>query len=389
EQNGKIVADGADLNGNHYHLETTLSYELLNGKALLISSYSSTHSWADDGSESWTSRNVSYGYDNDGTLTGASGDSYTEGYYKDKIDENGNEVRGDFYDTNAVQTYKIIEGEAQVVKSTATTYVYEDNTRQTVFGSSESRTCYAYDVVLGIARLTRAVTKTHSEDYQNFDPDGNPGIRDERMVVTYSYNEVGSVIGASGNGSATGTELGNDGWLKFSSEITTTYGIFNGAAFEINRHEEKTSTPWTDAVGDPEGSSPYDPWTMGTLEIVRGHLALVVDPDDVKKASFYQMDPSILTGETPINEDGKMIFMLAVDDDATQAELEALVGQEVNLMWQYYTKSSAADSSGYGWIWLAPTSDKRVKYHLKKDSQSKVEQWGGSWDRTQQYVVIK
>ncbi len=145
---------------------------------------------------------------------------------------------------------------------------------------------------------------------------------------------------------------------------------------------------WIAQVNDPSSNTPQDPWTMGKLAIVRGHLALLVNPKDVKGRSFYQMDPTVVTGVTPKDENGNYIIMVAVEDEKTKEELMALVGHKVNLMWQYYTKSSVSDSSGYGWIWLAPTSDGRVRYHLNHDNESKVEQFGGDWDRTKQYVVI-
>ena len=136
---------------------------------------------------------------------------------------------------------------------------------------------------------------------------------------------------------------------------------------------------------DPEERTAYDPWTKGEIQIIDGHLAFVVNPEDVEGGSFY---PTVLTGETKTDENGNYIFMLGVDDSKTKEELEALVGKEINLMWQYYTESSKENTGGYGWIWLAPTTDWRVACHLKYDNEASVEQWGGDWDRTKQYVLL-
>jgi hypothetical protein len=150
---------------------------------------------------------------------------------------------------------------------------------------------------------------------------------------------------------------------------------------------------------EPDDREEYDPWTMGTLVMVDGHLAIVVNEEDVEGSSFYNFDPETLTGKTKsekelgkdLNGDGDMddaVFKVGVDDDATQEELEALVGKEVNIMWQYYTTSDSEGTGDFGWIWLAPTEDWRVSWHLQNDNEASVEQWGGEWDRSKQYCVV-
>ncbi|MFW6174047.1 MAG: hypothetical protein ACOC5T_09910, partial [Elusimicrobiota bacterium] len=160
-------------------------------------------------------------------------------------------------------------------------------------------------------------------------------------------------------------------------DVVTAFDQWGNATFdEVTLHKEASER------------TAHDPWTKGELKMVDGHLALVVDPDDVKGKSFYQFDPNKLTGETKKDKDGNYIFMVGVDDGKTKQELKNLIGSKVNLMWQYYSKTDVENSFGYGWIWLAPTSDRRVATHLKNDSKSRVEQWGGDWDNSKQYVVI-
>jgi hypothetical protein len=92
--------------------------------------------------------------------------------------------------------------------------------------------------------------------------------------------------------------------------------------------------------------------------------------------------------------------MLKVDNETTEQELRGLVGREVNLLWQFYTRASEEGSGGYAWIHLGDVNDTRdtnnvglndgdaLLNHLDNDNESLVEMHGGEWDRTKQYVVV-
>ncbi|MEA3560913.1 MAG: hypothetical protein U9R31_03990 [Candidatus Omnitrophota bacterium] len=258
DQGGTITTNGVDGQGADYAVVTTLTYETINNKPVLANSYSETHSVHDDGSESWSQRTTDYVYNEKGMLTEADGTSYTKGYGADTLDEDGNEIRGGFYDSNADQTYELIQGEAQVVSSKTIQYSYIDDTKETVTGSSESTTTYEYDVILGVARLKTITSDSHGEDKTNYDPSGNPAIADQHTVTVYEYNAVGSLINAFspeeecvGNG----TQLGSNGWETYTSTIETTYGIWNGIALRLGYYEDKVIVPMG-SDGGPTGNPP-------------------------------------------------------------------------------------------------------------------------------------
>jgi len=168
--------------------------------------------------------------------------------------------------------------------------------------------------------------------------------------------------------------------LDYANKMTTHFDQYGNQKFQDNQ--------WTPTVGlkDPTSSTQYDPWTQGTLAVVQGHLCLEVDPSQVSN-TFYSMNPELLTGTTQKTADGKLIFMISCDDKTTQAALSSMVGQQVKLMWQYYTKSSDSQASGYGWLHLAATTNAAVAYHLANDNQASVDQGGFNWNGTTQYAV--
>ncbi|MBN2407995.1 MAG: hypothetical protein JXJ19_09905 [Elusimicrobia bacterium] len=150
----------------------------------------------------------------------------------------------------------------------------------------------------------------------------------------------------------------------------------------------------------PDSPIQCDPWTCGLLTVIDGMPALIVNPADVDGMSFYNFDPTSVSGGTKTDEDGNLIFMLNAEDEETLQALLDLAnrsdadrtnggdGITVNLMWQYYSPPEDQGTNGYTWLHLAPTDDHAVAYHLNNDNAAMVEQWGGEWDRTKQYVVI-
>ncbi|MHB9155025.1 MAG: hypothetical protein ACYC5N_04940 [Endomicrobiales bacterium] len=158
--------------------------------------------------------------------------------------------------------------------------------------------------------------------------------------------------------------------------------------YQVTQYDEWGNQQFTKEFdSSPVDRTQYDPWTQGTLQWVDGNLALVVDPSQVGD-NFYNMDPSELTNGTKMTEDGKLIFMIACDDKATQEDLSKLVGKQIKLLWQYFTASdNKSNSTGYAWLWLANKSDGAVDWHLKNDDASQVQAGGFTWDGQNQWAV--
>jgi hypothetical protein len=347
---------------------STSKSEWRGGSLKIISVTGTSDTTASDDSSSHTDFWTNYEYNDKGQLKGASGGSKSKG-------DRGKDADGQkmgTYESSTTDNYIIKNGQAlrSSSKTTGTNY-RPDGTKTSDFTET---TNYSYQLIGGSWHIMGEVSTSTTN-----------GVDGSTTTITktrtYSRDANGVATGISQTATGTMTVVNENGGR-------TTYTMKNYQATfaydpEVGWYLQKESYDWK-----PLDKQPYDPWTMGTLTMVDGHLALVVNPDDVNGISFYKMDPSKVTGETKKDENGNLIFMLAVEDGKTQAELESLVGKEVNLMWQYYTKSSDEGASGYGWIHLAPTSDWRVAYHLKNDSISEVQQWGGNWDRSKQYVVI-
>lgn len=348
------------------------AYSTWKGGSLKIDSASGTSDTkASDGSNSHTNFWTSYTYNANGQLAGASGGAHTTG---DRGKDANGEPIGTFV-SDTVDHYIIRNGQALRSSSVTTGTNYgPDGTKTSTFTET---TNYAYQLIGGSWHLMGEVSTSTTNGI-----DGS--TETITRTRTYSRDANGVCTGITQTATGTKTVVNENGGK-------TTYTMSNYQATfaydsKVGWYLQKESYDWLSQ--EPDNREAHDPWTKGTLTMVDGHLALVVDLDDVKGKEFYQMDPSTLTGKTKTDKNGNLIFMLGVDDDATQAKLEALIGKEVNLMWQYFTKSSADNSGSYGWIWLAPVTDERVKYHLKNDKEQMVEQWGGDWDETKQYVVI-
>jgi hypothetical protein len=173
-----------------------------------------------------------------------------------------------------------------------------------------------------------------------------------------------------------------DGSYKSCDRTVTNYNKFGQQIFV-----QTVSGSLTDLT--PEKSA-YDPWTSGVVvDLGSGYYGLQVAEEDVSGSSFYNFDPSAVTGETKTRA-GKKTYVLKAEDSKTMDEIKTHVGQKINVCWQYYSKSTEKDSGGYGWIWLAPKEDWRVDWHIKNDDMNSVTQNGAyDWDRTEQYAVMK
>jgi len=364
---------------------TTSSYK--NGGMSADQSHTTSVTVNGDGKETSRSEYTdTYSYDSKGYLIGVSGSGTTSSTDYAKNPETGEvEVTGTRSGT-ITRTFEIRDGQACILSNSTKGDMFDkDGEDIGDFSSSTSFEAYAYLGGSWVHMQETSVSSTETDQYQET----------VTRVKSYTRDDSGLVTGISQTATGTRTVVTgvNDKTGEKSTQSYTMTGYDAADSFDSQQgwYISNETYTWTlnaqvdDPTTDPTA---YDPWTLGTLQMIDGHLALVVDPDKVKGNSFYEMDPSTLTGETQTDENGNMIFMLAVQDEDTKEELMSLVGKQINLMWQYYVKSSASDSSGYGWIHLAPKSDWRVNAHMKYDKESKVEQWGGDWNRDKQYVVV-
>jgi len=340
----------------------------IGGSLKVESATGTSNTTASDGSHSTTTFWTNYSYNANGQLAGASGGADTTG-------DSGKDANGQAIGTftsHTTDSYIIKNGQALKSSSVTTGTNYGPDGTKTA--TSTETTNYTYALIGGSWNLMKEVSVSNTNET-------NGSTETVTKTRTYQRDANGVCTGISQT--ATGTKTVVDATTGGRTSYTLSYSATFAYAPEVGWYLKTETYDW-----NPLDKQPYDPWTMGTLAMVDGHLALLVNPDDVSGKSFYKMDPSQVTGETKKDANGNLIFMLAIEDGKTEAELESLVGEKVNLMWQYYTKASDKGTSGYGWIHLAPISDRRVAYHLKNDSISQVQQWGGNWDRSKQYVVI-
>ncbi len=282
------------------------------------------------------------------------------------------------------RTFEVRDGQALLISSTTSGAIFDKDDNS--IGTFSNTSTFTYGEYKGGSWL---LTQEVSTSTSNWDNGNSETIT---RTTTYTRDAEGVITGITQTATGERTVVNGDdpGGLGLAAGHYTLTNYSAEVAFDpqMGWYIASEDYRWQIDVTDPEDRTAYDPWTVGTLAMVDGHLALIVDPDDVEGREFYNMDPTSVTGETQRDEDGNYIFMLGVDDAGTLAELQGLIGSRINLMWQYYTQSSAEDSCGYGWIWLAPVSDWRVSVHLQHDNEAMVEQWGGDWDRTKQYVII-
>ena len=367
-------------NGNRVTTTTTTTTHSSYHNGSLKADYATTVSTTTDGSGNVTSSRTytdTYAYNDKGFLVSASGSGSYSNYTYDK---DGNVVQSE--EGTITRSFEVKDGQALLMSSASSGTIYDKNHK--AIGTSSSSTTFTYAYKGGNWVVMQQVSTSTTTMGTGDDISSTQTIT---RTTTYTRSDSGVITGMTQTATGERTVYTSD---KSAIHYTLeNYSAEIGCDPQQGYYVSKESYDWVSQdIQDPDSNTPYDPWTMGTLEVVDGHLALVVDPNDVKGKNFYKMDPTTLTGETKKDENGNYIIMLAVEDESTKKELMSLVGHKINLMWQYYTKSSASDSSGYGWIWLAPTSDRRVNYHLRHDSESKVEQFGGSWDRNKQYVVL-
>jgi YD repeat-containing protein len=296
-------------------------------------------------------------------------------------------------------------------------YYYDENGRlikveHKLPGGKWGTTKYIYDG----AKLVRT---------EEYDADGNKigytTYEDGKPMETYSIDKNGQAHLVaknvySSNGSlektitydvASGKENGYIEYDKYGrqtkvhqviegTDIVVLENVYKGAKIEKTINYLDNTVTYYDEWGNKwydeyQKRHDYDPWTAGTLTIIRDangkeHLALLVDPKEVGN-DFYSMNPELVAGKTQTTQDGKLIFMINCDDKNTENELKQLVGHKVNIMWQYYSKA-ASEGSGFVWLHLASTSDWRVAYHLQNDDANAVTRGMTSWDRTRQFVVL-
>lgn len=314
-----------------------------------------------------------YTYDENGYLQSVEGSGTSESTtYSDKNGEKSGSSEG-----TIKRTFDVKDGQARLLSHEQEGTTYDKDGKE--IGTYDANTTYADWEYLGGQWVHNKEVSTSNSHMTS---------KSDQTIVrtkTITRDEYGQVTGMSQT--ATGTYKAYTG-INDDETASTVYTLTNYKA-EFEFDEERgwyLASEEYDWENIPRTA--YDPWTKGTLAMVDGRLALKVDPDDVDGTNFYNMDPSEVTGETQTDEDGNMIFMLNCDDPQTEKKLQLLVGQEINMMWQYYTAANVKGTGGYGWLHLASTSDSRVAHHLQHDSVAKVTQWGGTWDRSQQFVEV-
>jgi hypothetical protein len=247
DENGKLIgASGSgtftanDGFGNMTTGTITQTYAIYHGMAKMTSSTTVSDTKNIDGSTQHQVLVVNYSYDDNGVLTGASG----SGWFS------SNDGQGNITTGTITQDYKIIAGQAKLVRSTTeshttnkdgswqkqtltVTYRYDASGRLTgakgfgTFhgadgnGNKTSGTIrQTYVVIRGQAKLK---TSTTTSDTVN--KDGS--TQHQVLTVTYQYDKTGTLIGARGEGRFTS----DDGHGNITrGTINQTYVVINGQA---------------------------------------------------------------------------------------------------------------------------------------------------------------
>ena len=85
-QTGSQTINGVDLQGNSFTTTIELNYDVINGKAVLLSSTSTTTASNPDGSSRTSSTTTNYHYNENGILMSADGSGSAHGWEKDQLD---------------------------------------------------------------------------------------------------------------------------------------------------------------------------------------------------------------------------------------------------------------------------------------------------------------
>ena len=285
------------------------------------------------------------------------------------------------------RTFEVRNGQALLIGQSVTGQSFDKD--GVLVGEFTSNTTNTYaDYRGGQWVLTQSVTESYQGQYNGLDNaaaghnDVGSWTRTTR-TTTYTRNAGGTVTGMSTT--MTGTKFDVTG---ISGGVVS--GIHSTLTSYVANYQFDATLGWFLAddtqtwTQDPD-STPYDPWTQGTLAWVNGHLALIVDPAALE-GGFYSFDPTQVTGETQRDADGNYIFMLSIDNDQQYQDLASMIGHKVNFGWQGFTSAGAKNSQGYAW--LSIKADGAQAYHLKNDDMGSVTKYGGTWDRTKSYVII-
>lgn len=359
---------------------TTVHAEWEGGSLKTKTVESTSDTTSSDGSTSHSEYTDTYVYDEDGKLVSVSGTGSSNSYDAEKKQWS--------YGTTITRNFEVRDGQALLISQTESGYTNDnDGNRISTYTSTTTNSDWVY----AGGNWVSNTSTTHSHtDVLDGVSGGNGGWTDMTRTTTYTRNAAGTITGISGSISGEQFQVtGIDPETGEVSGIHYTLTAIDGQPMLDFRFDSQMG--WYLAgenyqwVSDPQDTQPYDPWTQGTLAMVDGHLALIVNPNDLA-GGFYSLDPSQVTGETKRDADGNYIFMLRVDDDQIYQEFKSLVGHKINLCWQHYATAGAENSRGYAWLSLE--SDWRQAVHLQGDNMTQVTQFGGSWDRSKPYVVI-
>ena len=289
-QSGSQTINGVDLQGNSFTTTIELNYDVINGKAVLLSSTSTTTASNPDGSSRTSSTTTNYHYNENGILMSADGSGSAHGWEKDQldwVDEDGDGIqdtdddgnllyydadgnhtadpeqarmkRGAYYESSTTMTYAIVNGQAILTGTSTTT---------TRWGATPAIVDVNGDGEINADDMVQLI-----------DAEGNPmEDADGEPVMGYVYYQDADQDGEIDTDPDTGEQLTTtikalaqvtDYGTKLSVSTTTTsfqYQLINGAMRKISEttHTETTDFTQTYTDEDADPADDVDPGKDGT-----------------------------------------------------------------------------------------------------------------------------
>lgn len=193
-----------------YKISSKITFRVINGEAYEETSRTVEERTSNDGKKTVITTDITKRLDENGRLLGATGHRSTKGWTAE-VDENndGTITPGEgrkYYEEEADLEFRVINGQVEVVKETATRYTYDNENKSNLISKTTSTTTRTYTIIKGVTKLVDAETTGKTVFYGQGTTDGQAVAADESNLpyteftskTHYAYDDAGNILPMSG-----------------------------------------------------------------------------------------------------------------------------------------------------------------------------------------------